>query len=180
MAGEKTFTFNLSEEIDRFLTDSSLSTGQPEPRCVLLMGGVATGKTTIRKSQYSQGYVVLDAGEIFLKLCRGEYYAFGEAFEESVDVIGGHVACRAIAERRNIVTELIGGDYDQAASVIEAMKAEGYKVEVVAVHCDIETAVQRNLNRGPDSISAYFTEPYHIRWITHAAARISSDCGGER
>jgi hypothetical protein len=32
------------------------------------MGVVATGKTAIRKERFSRGYVLVDAGEIFLSL----------------------------------------------------------------------------------------------------------------
>jgi hypothetical protein len=33
------------------------------------------------------------------------------------------------------------------------------------VTLDVEVAMERNLNRSPDNISAYYTEPFHLRWI---------------
>ncbi|HUL45579.1 MAG TPA: zeta toxin family protein [Steroidobacteraceae bacterium] len=169
MSGEG-FTFDLSEEVDKFLGKSSLHVEQTQPRFVLLLGGVCTGKTSMRKATYSKDYVVLDAGEIFLNLSRGEYYEFGEMFEQPLDMIGYGVAYKAIRGRRNIVTELIGSDYGPTKSVIDAMQSLGYKVEVIGVDCDLEVAMARNLNRGLDNISAHFTDPYHIRWLLQAAA----------
>ncbi len=79
MSNEPTYNFVINAETDRFFHDSSLTRGQP-PRIVILMGGPASGKTTVRKQRSSTGCVLVDAGEIFLNLSRGDdsisaYYA---------------------------------------------------------------------------------------------------------
>lgn len=161
------FQINIGQEIDRFFDNSSIPTnGQPE--LVLILGPACAGKTTLRRQQYSSGYVLIDAAEIFLSLSRGNYFEFGEAFEEPMEFIGSAIAQRAIKERRNIVTEMTGGSND-IITIIDAMKELNYKGQVPYVHCDLEEAKRRNRNRGNDNISAYHTGPYHERWILNAA-----------
>jgi hypothetical protein len=41
-------------------------------------------------------------------------------------------------------------------------------VQVEYVHCDIDEAWRRNLARGDDNISAWYTQPYHFRWLLAA------------
>ena len=149
MSNESTFSIDVGAEVERFFDDSSIPHEQ-QPRIVILMGGVAGGKTTIRKKHYSTGYVLVDAAEIFLSLSRGGYFPFPTAFEEPMDIIGSLVARRAIAERRHVVTEIIGAKYE-------------------SITCDVEEAVQRNRNRDDDSISAYYAEPFQRRWLIAAA-----------
>lgn len=172
MPEERVFTFDVLSEVQKYIDDSSISkNGQPS--FVLLAGGVCSGKTSLRKQKYSQGYVLIDAAEIFLSLSRGEYFEFGEAFEEPMEIIGRMVARQAIRERRNIVTEIIGASAENNRAIIGAMASIGYKPEVIALTCDIEDAWQRNVNRGDDNISAHYTEPYHLRWILDAVAEQS-------
>lgn len=57
--------FDPIAEIDRYFDDTSLA-GIESPGAVIIAGGVATGKTTLRRTEYSTGYVLLDAAEIFL------------------------------------------------------------------------------------------------------------------
>jgi type IV secretory pathway ATPase VirB11/archaellum biosynthesis ATPase len=64
---EYSIRFDPAAEIDRFFDDSSIATVEPH-RAVIIAGGVASGKTTLRRAKYPTGYVVLDAAEIFLGL----------------------------------------------------------------------------------------------------------------
>lgn len=168
MPNDRVFQFDIGAEIDRYFDDSSLSSGA-DPRIVILMGGPAAGKTTIRMQRFSTGHVLVDAGDVFLSLSRGEYFDFPGPFDELLDVIGPLIARRAISERRHIVTELIGSEFEPTKALIEAMRAIGYRVEMQAITCDIEEAQRRNLNRSDDNISAYYTEHYQRAWL-HAAA----------
>lgn len=161
----RVFTFDLSDEIDRFFNDSSIpDDGKPE--FVILAGGVCSGKSTMRHEQFAD-HVQIDAGEIFLNLSRDEYFDFGAMFEEPLEVIGQMIAQRAVSERRNIVTEIIGADAEATKRLVEAIIAHGYEPKLILIHCDIETAAERNLNRG-NNISAHYCEPYHLSWIMEA------------
>jgi len=89
-------------------------------------------------------------------------------------MIGYGIAFRAMQHRRNIVTEMTGGvmSFDEYEGLIEAMLSVGYKPDIVYIHCDLESAQQRNLSRGVDSISAYYTERYHARWLLQTVGEI--------
>jgi hypothetical protein len=153
-------------EADKFFDDSSKTDGNP--RFVLITGSAAAGKTTLRKLHFTKGYVLLDAGQIFLNLSRGGHYDFPDAFLEPLDIIGHLVAARAITERRNIVTEMIGVNLQSIKTLLEALIALGYETEGQLVKCDGAERVRRNENRSPDNISAYYTEPFHQRWLLEA------------
>ena len=174
MSNERTFNIDIGSEIDRFFDDSSIPHGE-EPKIVILMGGPAGGKTTIRKQRYSTGYVLVDAAQIFLNLSRDEFFPFPEAFEQPMEIIGSLIAERAISERRHIVTELIGSDYEATKALIDALLAIGYRADIQAITCDIEEAQRRNLTRGDDCISAYYAEPYQRRWLLEATLRDPSE-----
>jgi hypothetical protein len=141
---------------------------------VLFTGGPGSGKTTIRRDKYAHsGYVTLDAGEIFIRLCRGRYVAFPPPPEErdlaeALELIGYGIALRAVRGRRNIVTELIGASPEPLGILIDTIKAARYHCELTYVNCDVQEAWKRNLTRGDDNISAYYTEPFHHRWILAA------------
>lgn len=168
MPKERVFTFDVATEIDRYFDASSVPHGE-EPQIIILMGGPACGKTTIRKQRYSTGYVLVDAAEIFLSLSRGEFFPFPEAFEEPMNIIGSLVARRAIAERRHIVTELIGSDYEATKALIDAFLTIGYRPDIQAITCDLAEATRRNASREDDCISSFYAEPYQRRWLLDAA-----------
>lgn len=158
---------NLDREADQYFDESSrCSAGSP--KAVILMGGVAVGKTTIRKQKYSQGYVLIDAAQTFLNLSRGEVLPFPDALEDELELIGHLVARRAIAEHRHVVTEIIGDDAANTFALIDALKAGGYVVEIVAVQCDLQISIERSKHRTEDHISAYYTGPMNVRWIIEA------------
>ncbi len=167
---------DISDTVSRHFSDDSLASGE-SPRIVVLMGGPASGKTTIRKSKFGKGYVLVDAAEIFTSLEGWEDQDFPGELEEPLSIIGPLIAQQAVRERRNIVTEIIGEEFAPTVALLEAMKSIGYTVEGQYIHCDVEEAMKRNLSRGSDSISAYFAEPYHRRWLIDAAeaAQIKAD-----
>ena len=165
--------FDIGEELDRYFDDSSRTLVGP-PRIVIYVGGVASGKSTLRRKWNSQGYVLIDAAEVFRNLSRGLYYDFPGPFVGLLDIIGKSVAARAVAERRNIVTELIGADYEATKKLFDAMTSIGYSIEAKAITCDVETAMQRNSARGDDNISAYYAESFQRTWLQGAATALLS------
>lgn len=158
---------DVKAEVDRLFDASSVPTDQP--KAVILMGGVAAGKTHVRVNNFSRGFVLIDAAEIFHHLSRDtrEVLDFPDDLVEPLELIGSLVARRAISEKRNIVTEIIGADKDLTVKLISALKAAGYAVDVTALTCDLEESIRRNESRG-DNISAYYAESFQIRWIIEA------------
>ena len=164
----------LKIELARFLDYSSLGK-EGTPTLVLVMGGVAVGKTHFRRDRYSHGYVVLDAGEIFLNLSKGQYFDFPSVLEDQMQRIGSALAYQALSERRPIVCELIGDQQEGTQAMMKAAESVGYRIEMRALTCDIEVALERNQARSIDNISAHYTQHYHMQWFTEAAARIRLD-----
>ncbi len=115
------------------------------------------------------GYVLVDAADIFIRLSKGLSLDFPEDLEEPMEIVGTMIAGRAVAERRNIVTELIGADYDATVKLIEAMRSIGYKISVNGVSCDLEEAQRRNLARSDKDVSCYFSEEFQRKWLIAAA-----------
>ncbi len=170
--------WDIDEEIDRLFDDSSICRGG-SPIAVILMGGVATGKTTLRKQQYSRGYVVIDAADIFLSLSKGEVLSFPDALEEPLNQIGRLVAKRALFERRNIVTEIIGAEYEPTTRLVEALKGAGYRAEMVFVSCGLGESFKRSANRGENNISAYYAEAFQRAWLIEACNELGPAPGGD-
>lgn len=181
MATERLFNFDLGAEVYRAFNDSAIP-ANGSPVAVILMGGVCAGKTSIRKQKYSSGYVLIDAADIFLSLSRGEFFPFPEAFQEPMDLIGRLITRRALSERRNIVTEIIRADAELTHRLIEALKRIGYRVKLVAIHCESEEGMRRNASRSDDNISAYCAEPFQRTWIIDAcnelAKRVAESSSG--
>ena len=165
---KKAEPFDLAGETDRFFDDSSLANGPPQ--IVIVCGPTATGKTRYRRQKYATGYVVLDAAEIFISLSRGKDIDFPSFLEGALDMIGTAVAKRAIRERRNIVTEVIGHEFEPFTQLIDAMTAIGYKVDLDAIAKDPIEAWKWNLQRSDDNISAFYTEKYHRKWLVEGAS----------
>ena len=88
---------------------------------------------------------------------------------EPMEIIGRLVAEKAVGERRNIVTELIGDDSETLNVLVDALIGAGYHVDLVLVTCPMEQAVRRNLERDNDCISAFYAAQYQYRWLLAAA-----------
>ena len=73
------------------------------------------------------------------------------------------------AVRRHVVTEVFGLDQPATVELIEAMKAAGYRTEVVGVRASVEQSVAWNEERGLDNVSSYFTDNFNVRWLRDAA-----------
>jgi hypothetical protein len=161
---------DLEQLIEQRFDDASACSAEP-PAFVLVMGGIAVGKTKIRSKKYSKGFVVVDAAEIFLELCDGAYHDFPSIFEGKLNVIGETIVGRAINERRNIVCEVIGDDPDSIAPLITALKQNGYRVSIEAITCDLEESIRRNEGRSDNDISSYYTQDFHIKWLSAVLCR---------
>jgi hypothetical protein len=155
-------------EINKFLHEESIPV-QGQPEFVTIMGGIACGKTTLRKMKYGNRHVVVDAGEIFSNLCDPGVFAFGDILNDAVEDIGYLLANQAISERRNIVIEVVGANNLEVLNeVVDEMNRLGYRTLCKGVDCDVEQAIERNKNRDFCNISSYFTESYQLSWIAAA------------
>jgi hypothetical protein len=177
MPRDPNIAFHIADEVARFFDMPSYATDGP-PRFVVILGGVAVGKSRFRRDRYGHGFVTIDAGEIFLNLSRGAFYPFPSDLEEPMNLIGAWVAAQAFQERRNVVTELILNEQkDSIIRIIEAVRSLGYRIEAETLSCDMTLALEHNATRGQNNISAYYTHKYHERWILDAVSGAHAKSG---
>lgn len=169
----KLFNIFKKKKTGKCQTESinSKSTTDKIPELIIVMGGVCSGKTTLRKNNYSSNeYTHIDAGEIFIHLSNGEYYDFPSHLEEKINHIGLEMFRKSIFNKTNIVFEIIGDNYEEVKNLVELSKRLNYNVKIDYVECEMEEALQRNLKRLDDNISAHYCEPYHIYWFKKVAS----------
>ena len=130
------------------------------PKFVIVMGGVGSGKTTIRHNEFADGFVHFEFGEIYTAVKK----VFGEdntqlatlAAMTSTFVLG-----QCIESKKNIVIEIIGDDKEVVTPVIDAMNNLGYSTSLKFISCDPKEAYGRHLkavDEDADYLSAYFTQ----------------------
>ncbi len=141
-----------------------------DPKVVIIMGGVCTGKTTHRRKNYSKGYSSVDASDIFIELSKSGYYDFPSHLESEMNDIGLDKLKSAIKKRKDIVVEVTGGKFELLKELIEQIKELNYATVVVNLTCSTEEAKRRNNSRGDNNISAYYCEQYHLDWFKQAAS----------
>lgn len=135
-------------------------TTENPPKLVIFTGGVAAGKSTIRKQKYSSGYVHFDPGDIFAEM-RKIMDESDPKFSASVAVACDLLLREAIEKRKNIATEVIGDKYEPLKAVIDTMLEIGYTIDMQAVTADVAQSYQRHLKAVedvPGYLSAYFTQ----------------------
>ena len=160
---------NLKSHIDNFFNEKSVP-DDSKPKCVIITGGVGSGKTTIRKKSFSEDYVVIDANEIYRNLNKETGKDFDQ-LQDFINSIGQSIAKRAVDERRNISVEIIGDSSDKTTAIVDAFTRNNYEVKVNFVHCDLVESRRRHLKaveEDPLYISCYFTQDMHINWILQA------------
>ena len=153
-----------------------------KPEFVIIMGGICSGKTTLRKEKYSNGYVNIDAGEIFKELSQDKFFDFPSHLEDEMNRLGLTMIKRCFKDRCNIVTEIIGSDEELVSNLAYYVKRLDYSVKLILVQCEEDVALERleernealanmiekEYNSGIDQISAYYCEPYHLSWFKQA------------
>lgn len=130
------------------------------PKFVLIMGGVGSGKTTIRRQQFANDYVNIDAGEIYQALLKS--YAPDDPRIEDYTAFATHLILKeCILEKKNIVIEIIGDSAEAITPVIDKMKEIGYEISVSGITCDPAEAYERHLKAVKEDknyLSAYYTQ----------------------
>lgn len=159
----------LEAEIDLRLPNDAKADGQPS--LVLIMGPICAGKTTLRRERYMRGYVLVDAAQLFIDL-GGIDLNFPSVLEEQMETIGAEVTRRSLVERMNIVTEIIGAQFEPVKELIDAITAVGYHVEICTVSLDLPSCIEREKGRQPDNVSAYYSEQYQMKWLLASARKL--------
>lgn len=148
-----------------------------QPECVLLLGGAASGKSTVVNAlNLSSNSGTLNADDI--KDLLPEYgegagrdlrhsnvlTAAANVHEESSDV--GKVALNAIIRGgRNFVYDAVLGNPQKASELVGKLKGAGYRVRLVGVSLDTETALQRARSRALGDMEEGGSKPGNGRFV---------------
>lgn len=133
---------------------------QNPPQLVILTGGVASGKTTIRKQKFNDGYVQFEYGDVYTAIKKA-MKADEEKLLKYAFFTSNLILNESLAAKKNIVTEIIGDNEALVSPIIDEMTKKGYKVSINYVHCDPAEAYKRHLKavkEDKDYWSAHFTQ----------------------
>jgi len=144
------------------------ATGNP-PKFVIFMGGVGVGKTTIRKQQFANDFVHFEFGEIYtaVKKSVGDDNPKLASFTSLACEL---ILCESVETKKNIITEIIGDNYDAITPVIDKMKEIGYEIAFNGITCDPVEAYRRHLKaveEDKDYLSAHFTQEATLSYFYH-------------
>lgn len=114
-----------------------------------------------------ESYVQLDPADVYLRITRNET-EIPHDIEARVEEAGVAIARRVLDERRNFTFEYIPESATELQTIAAALKRRGYETKLEVLQCDVETALERNRNRGNHEISCYFTQPTLVRWLRRA------------
>ena len=150
------------------LPATSIPQQNEQPICVVVMGGIACGKTRIRHGQLS-GLAAIDPADVYRFLTTNDTIVPSN-IAELLQVVGRKMTIEAVRQRRNIVFEVIPTKDIEPTflRLIDDLKLLGYNVKVVLVEASLETAAKRNVSRGMSNISCWLTEGDTISWLEQA------------
>jgi hypothetical protein len=132
---------------------------------MFVIGQLCAGKTTHRKQHCGGEFVLLDAGDVYLKLNSGSWTDFGKHLESEMKQACIAIVGRAVFQKRNIVCELLVDNEETArafGAVRKGLADLGYDIGIADIDCDLETAKRRNAERAENNISSYYTTSYHL------------------
>ena len=153
-------------KIMEYLKEGSKS---EKPELVIIMGPVAGGKSShIRDNYVSAGYVWIDMARIFFDLQSQTGIKLNRR-TQLINFIGVVTLDLALLEKRNIVIELVGDELERIDTLIDAMKAHGYKTKITMVNSANDGCFINEKTKKAEYMSSFYTEPFHLDWFERAA-----------
>ncbi|MBI2894435.1 MAG: AAA family ATPase [Deltaproteobacteria bacterium] len=154
--------------------------GPEVPELTLVMGPVASGKTTLRRSRLAS-HVPIDPAELYLMLTLGDTKVpanIGRLLQEA----GRAVALAALRERRHVVLEVLPSRlaHPRLMDALQRVKALGYRMSILCCDVPLDVSLERNRKRADREISAVHTEIDAISWVRHALREIEQDLAARR
>lgn len=139
------------------------------PKFIVFMGGVGSGKTTIRKQEYATGYVHFECGEI-LNAIDKELERGDPRLSSYATLASNLILNESLTKKKNIVIEIIGDNYSLIEPVLEKMKELGYETFLKFINCDPVEAYKRHMSavkEDPEYNSVYFTQEATFKFLYH-------------
>lgn len=156
------FSGDESEQIVNFSSAFLGKTlSEQPPKLMIYMGGIGSGKTTMRRQDRNEYYVNLDFGD--MRVAAKNF--FGEQHPRLFDYIkvaGDFILEQALNQRKNITIEVSPYDLDIFDKILIKMKEKGYKIILKELDCEVQEGYKRHkkaAKEDPDYISSYHTQP---------------------
>jgi predicted kinase len=152
-------------KIMQYLKEGSKS---EEPELIIIMGPVAGGKSCYIRENYSNGYVWIDMARIFFDLQSQTGIKLNRR-TQLINFIGIVTLDLALLEKRNIVIELVGDELERIDTLIDAMKAHGYKTKITMINSVNDGCFTNGKHKKVEYMSSFYTEPFHLDWFERTA-----------
>lgn len=158
------FTSKARKEYEERLIESYLRgvEKQKEQKVIFMMGGPASGKSTLLNSKYGgqlSRFVVVDPDDIKSKL--PEFmFGVGSGSKEIAAIVHSNssriakeVRRRALERGLNVLVDGTGRDANSYRAYIQEFKAKGYKTELLSQHVPQDVGVRRAVLRAELPVS---------------------------
>ncbi len=145
--------------VDQINTEAGES--HKKPLAVLMGGGSATGKSTLRNVTVmaalkgeGQSAGIVDSDDI--KNSIPEYKTLGRdiaartVHDESSD-IANYALDTLIKNKKNLIFDGTMKNYKKYSAMIERLKKEGYEVQILIADCPLEVAIERATKRAKET-----------------------------
>lgn len=142
---------------------TQLSPIQKNPQAKLVIGPMASGKTTIIKENYST-FVYIDFDDVSIKVIDIFSNPEKEKFADLTMFCLNQIIDSSIRSQKNIAIELMGNDKERLDIIIFQLKKIGYEVELIIIQCDINEGMRRQLERS--SSGEFYPTSYYSEEIT--------------
>jgi hypothetical protein len=148
------------------IADEFLNKGKVEdkPTFFVLTGLIGSGKTRLRREQYEEDHVVLDAGEIYLRLTNDGQIEMPD-IAQRMALIGEMISAQAIQAKKNLLIEVLADQEEPIKSIVEGMIELGYESNMVYIHNSVENSWQNNISRSAHNFSAFYSQELTMSWL---------------
>jgi predicted kinase len=146
------------------IIESFFLKGTQKNEAIILIGPICSGKTSYRKEFVKNTHILIDAGEIYMKLY-GSSAGFGEHLIDELNYIGNEIVKKILINHYSFIMEIMPDQYKNIIKIAKRLQKLGYKVKGIKLDATEEEAIKRNSEREKNDISSYFTENFHIAWL---------------
>jgi len=130
------------------------------PEFVIVMGPISSDKTSFIQKKFMNGFVWLDVFRIYSEL--KQHCGVCSARVNTVAEFTGIVTLElAMLEKRSIVVEIIGADYERLKWLISKVANRGYRVNIINMNVDAKNC----FGDLPINASSPYTEEILTSWF---------------
>jgi len=124
-----------------------------KPKCVLLLGGAASGKSTVVdrfvKPEMGGNFGTVNVDDVkedideYAQFVKDDVATAASRVHEESSEMGKAITSSVIQDGRNFIYDAVLGNPEKAKKMIASLKAKGYEVSLVGVNVDAEESLDR-------------------------------------